>query len=109
MLNPAGRIVGDLTIACLADDRFMIVGSGFAEEFHMRWFWQSNQHFPCLRVHPVNLIKLVPVDEYLMVSRQRDPVQDLAKVDHCPVNPDLAKLRAIAAPRRKTIVPESGD
>jgi dimethylglycine dehydrogenase len=41
MLNAAGRIVGDLTIACLADDRFMIVGSGFAEEFHLRWFWAS--------------------------------------------------------------------
>jgi glycine cleavage system aminomethyltransferase T len=31
MLNPAGRIVGDLTIACLADNRFLIFGSGFAE------------------------------------------------------------------------------
>lgn len=41
MLNAAGRLVGDLSIACLADDRFMIVGSGFAEEFHMRWFWAS--------------------------------------------------------------------
>ncbi len=41
MLNPAGRIVGDLSIACLADDRFLIVGSGFAEEFHLRWFWQQ--------------------------------------------------------------------
>ena len=38
MLNPAGRIVGDLSIACLAEDRFFIVGSGFAEEFHLRWF-----------------------------------------------------------------------
>ncbi len=41
MLNPAGRVVGDLTIACLAADRFLIFGSGFAEEFHLRWFWQS--------------------------------------------------------------------
>jgi dimethylglycine dehydrogenase len=41
MLSAAGRIIGDLSIACLADDRFMIVGSGFAEEFHLRWFWQS--------------------------------------------------------------------
>ncbi|HEX8756827.1 MAG TPA: glycine cleavage T C-terminal barrel domain-containing protein, partial [Steroidobacteraceae bacterium] len=41
MLNPAGRIVGDLTIACLAEDRYLIFGSGFAEEFHMRWFWAS--------------------------------------------------------------------
>jgi len=39
MLNPAGRIVGDLSIACLADDRYLIVGSGFAEEFHLRWFF----------------------------------------------------------------------
>jgi dimethylglycine dehydrogenase len=41
MLNPAGRIVGDLSIACLSQDRFLIVGSGFAEEFHLRWFWQA--------------------------------------------------------------------
>ena len=41
MLNPAGRIVGDLSISCLAHDRFLIIGSGFAEEFHLRWFWAS--------------------------------------------------------------------
>src|SRR6202047_4262770 len=41
MLKPAGRIMGDLSIACLAEDRFLIVGSGFAEEFHLRWFWAS--------------------------------------------------------------------
>jgi dimethylglycine dehydrogenase len=41
MLSAAGRIVGDLSIACLADDRFLIVGSGFAEEFHLRWFWAA--------------------------------------------------------------------
>jgi dimethylglycine dehydrogenase len=41
MLNPAGRIVGDLSIACLAEDRFLLVGSGFAEEFHLRWFWSQ--------------------------------------------------------------------
>ncbi|HVS75626.1 MAG TPA: FAD-dependent oxidoreductase [Steroidobacteraceae bacterium] len=42
MLNRAGRIVGDLTIACLAQDRYLIIGSGFAEEFHLRWFWSSD-------------------------------------------------------------------
>jgi dimethylglycine dehydrogenase len=39
LLSHAGRIVGDLSIASLAEDRFLIVGSGFAEEFHLRWFW----------------------------------------------------------------------
>ncbi len=42
MLNPAGRIMGDLSIACLAEDRYLIVGSGFAEAFHMRWFWMQS-------------------------------------------------------------------
>ena len=42
MLSPAGRIVGDLTIACLAEDRFLIFGSGFAEEFHLRWFSRAD-------------------------------------------------------------------
>ena len=42
MLNDAGRVMGDLSIACLAQDRYLIVGSGFAEAFHMRWFAQSN-------------------------------------------------------------------
>jgi dimethylglycine dehydrogenase len=42
MLNPAGRIVGDLSIACVTDDRYLIIGSGFAEEFHLRWFWAAN-------------------------------------------------------------------
>jgi len=42
MLNPAGRIMGDLSIATIAEDRFLIVGSGFAEAFHLRWFWQQS-------------------------------------------------------------------
>ncbi len=42
MLNARGRIVGDLSIACLAEDRYLLIGSGFAEAFHMRWFWASN-------------------------------------------------------------------
>jgi len=42
MLNEAGRIVGDLSMACLDEDRFFIVGSGFAEEFHLRWFWAAD-------------------------------------------------------------------
>jgi dimethylglycine dehydrogenase len=41
MLNERGRIMGDLSIACLAEDRYLIVGSGFAEAFYMRWFWRS--------------------------------------------------------------------
>jgi dimethylglycine dehydrogenase len=38
MLNARGRLMGDFTVSRLADERFMIVGSGAAEGFHMRWF-----------------------------------------------------------------------
>lgn len=42
MLNRKGRIIGDLSIATISEERYLIIGSGFAETFHMRWFWQSN-------------------------------------------------------------------
>ena len=41
MLNEAGKIIGDFTVAKAADDRFYIFGSGAAETYHMRWFSQQ--------------------------------------------------------------------
>jgi dimethylglycine dehydrogenase len=41
MLTPKGKLYGDLTVACLADDDFMIFGSGAAQEMHRRWL-ESN-------------------------------------------------------------------
>ncbi len=38
MLNPAGKLIGDFTVARLAEDRFYVFGSGAAEEYHLRWF-----------------------------------------------------------------------
>jgi dimethylglycine dehydrogenase len=38
MLTPQGRLYGDLTIACLADDHYLLLGSGAAQEMHRRWF-----------------------------------------------------------------------
>jgi dimethylglycine dehydrogenase len=40
MLNDAGRLIGDFTVACVEDGRFQVVGSGAAENYHMRWFEQ---------------------------------------------------------------------
>ena len=40
LLLPSGRMKGDLTVMRLADDRFMIIGSGYLQEFHMSWFQQ---------------------------------------------------------------------
>tara|TARA_Y100000310_G_scaffold168730_1_gene168805 strand:- start:840 stop:3257 length:2418 start_codon:yes stop_codon:yes gene_type:complete len=38
MLTPKGKLYGDLTVACLNEERFMIFGSGAAQEMHRRWF-----------------------------------------------------------------------
>jgi dimethylglycine dehydrogenase len=40
MLNRAGKLIGDFTVAKAADERFYIFGSGAAETYHMR-YWQS--------------------------------------------------------------------
>ena len=38
MLNPAGKLIGDFTIACAGPERFLMWGSSQAQKYHMRWF-----------------------------------------------------------------------
>ncbi len=38
MLTPKGKLYGDLTVACLAEDHFMLFGSGAMQEAHKRRF-----------------------------------------------------------------------
>ncbi|MCR9212334.1 MAG: FAD-dependent oxidoreductase [Proteobacteria bacterium] len=38
MLTPKGKLYGDLTIACLSEDHYMLFGSGAMQEAHRRWF-----------------------------------------------------------------------
>ncbi len=41
MLTPKGKLYGDLTVGCLAQDHFMLFGSGAMQEAHRRWFERS--------------------------------------------------------------------
>ncbi len=41
MLNPAGKLIGDFTIAKAAEDHFFMWGSSQAQKYHMRWFEQQ--------------------------------------------------------------------
>ena len=43
MLTPKGRLYGDLSVARLQDDSFILFGSGAAQEMHRRWF---EMHLP---------------------------------------------------------------
>jgi dimethylglycine dehydrogenase len=38
MLTPKGKLYGDLTVSCLADDHFVLFGSGAMQQAHRRWF-----------------------------------------------------------------------
>ena len=38
MLTEKGRLYGDLTVACLGEDHFMLFGSGAMQDAHTRWF-----------------------------------------------------------------------
>ena len=41
MLTPKGRLYGDLSVARLDDESFILFGSGAAQEMHRRWFEQQ--------------------------------------------------------------------
>lgn len=43
MLKHDGKLIGDFSLANLADQGFFIAGSSIAENYHMRWF---QQHLP---------------------------------------------------------------
>jgi len=43
MLGPAGRLMGDLTVTRLAEDRFWLTGSYYLQDWHLRWF---RSHLP---------------------------------------------------------------
>ena len=44
LLTEAGRLYGDLTVACLDEERFILFGSGAAQEMHRRWFEKYLPH-----------------------------------------------------------------
>ena len=45
MLTQKGKLYGDLTVACLDDERFYLFGSGVAQNMHRRWFETHLQEF----------------------------------------------------------------
>ena len=47
MLNQNGKLIGDFTLSNIDDEEYYIVGSGIAEEYHLRWFEESlTEHLP---------------------------------------------------------------
>jgi dimethylglycine dehydrogenase len=104
MLSPAGRIVGDLSIACLAEDRFMIFGSGFAEEFHMRWFWASEPAADVFVRSAASTLTGVAIAG----PGSRELVQRLVRVDLSPSAFKLFQVRQTAVGFAPAILTRAG-
>ena len=44
LLSHTGKLKGDLTVMRLAEDRFILFGSGYLQTWHMRWFHEHLQN-----------------------------------------------------------------
>ncbi len=77
MLNDRGRLIGDFTIARLAEERFFVVGTYAAEVFYMRWFERT--------LPPAGVTVRPCAMEYVGLSvagpRSREILQPLVNVD----------------------------
>jgi len=53
MLKHDGRLIGDFTLSNLGPEGFLIVGSGIAEDYHMRWFQQHAPQDGSVQITPL--------------------------------------------------------
>ncbi len=86
MLTMKGKLCGDLTVACLNEEEFIVFGSGAAQEAHRRWF---ESHFGSLDVKYKNRS-----DDFhglaIAGPRSRDLLQKIVNED---VSNDTFKFR----------------
>jgi dimethylglycine dehydrogenase len=78
MLKHDGKLIGDFTLAHLGAEGYLIIGSGVAEDYHMRWF---QQHLPAdgsvtVTAHGTDLCGLA-----IAGPRARDVLASLTTVD----------------------------
>src|SRR6266404_3060181 len=50
MLSAKGRLIGDFTVSRLGEERFLLLGSGPMQRYHMRWFAQNQPADGSIRV-----------------------------------------------------------
>jgi len=78
MLKQDGKIIGDFSLARLGETQFLIIGSGLAETYHMRWFLS---HLPKDGTVTVKSLGLDLVGLTLAGPKARDVLQKCCRVD----------------------------
>ena len=100
MLNQNGKLMGDLTISRLAEDRFWIIASYYLQEWHMRWF---NEHLPSGSVTIKNLS-----DDWMGFAlsgpNSREIISQLVKVDMSNVSFPFLSCREMEVVGTKAMV-----
>ena len=77
ILSPKGKLIGDLTVACINEEKFILFGSGMMQENHRRWF---ENFLPKVDVQYTNLS-----DEYHGIAisgpKSRELLQKISRED----------------------------
>ena len=78
MLNEAGKLIGDFTIAKTGEDNFLVWGSSAAQVYHMRWF---EAHLPAGGSVRVERLGMTLMGLMLAGPRSRDVLAALTDHD----------------------------
>ncbi|MBD9625682.1 GcvT family protein [Ensifer sp. ENS06] len=78
MLKEDGKLIGDFTLAKLGEGDFLLVGSGIAEDYHMRWF---EAHLPADGSVTLKALKLELVGLSIAGPKARDVLESLTHLD----------------------------
>ncbi|MGF6256133.1 GcvT family protein [Ensifer sp. LBL] len=78
MLKDDGKLIGDFTLAKLGEWDFLLVGSGIAEDYHMRWF---EAHLPADGAVSLKALKLELVGLSIAGPKARDVLASLTHLD----------------------------
>ncbi|MFK0274001.1 FAD-dependent oxidoreductase [Ensifer sp. NPDC090286] len=78
MLKDDGKLIGDFTLAKLGEEDFLLVGSGIAEDYHMRWF---EAHLPADSAVSLKALKLELVGLSIAGPKARDVLASLTHLD----------------------------
>jgi dimethylglycine dehydrogenase len=78
MLKDDGKLIGDFTLAKLGEGDFLLIGSGIAEDYHMRWF---ETHLPKDGSVTLEALNLGLVGLAIAGPKARDVLQKLTHQD----------------------------
>ncbi|WP_440658186.1 GcvT family protein [Ensifer adhaerens] len=78
MLKEDGKLIGDFTLAKLEEGDFLLVGSGIAEDYHMRWF---EAHLPADGSVTLKALKLELAGLSIAGPKARDVLESLTHLD----------------------------